>query len=281
MAYSKIILALFILPSVAGAFTLEGNGTDVNSGWSSPAVTVNIDSSCSSYSSVTAALSSAVKIWSNLPSSNLVVSVGSTASLGSSITTYTGSHATQSYVGTPLIYCDTNFDSDFGYTSPSDIPGLELNPTLNCSTGSTFCPIEGSLIVLNLDSSDTTNFSNFSAAVQSIIVAHELGHALGLGHSANTNALMYYSANDRENLKLSQDDVNGMSYLYPRNEFGSKGGVMGCNSTEYPKNFFNSGDHKSRPGDSRAANFTVLFIACLGIARLMKNKPSSIARTHS
>ncbi|XP_008582863.1 PREDICTED: stromelysin-1 [Galeopterus variegatus] len=50
-----------------------------------------------------------------------------------------------------------------------------------------------------------------------LIAAHELGHSLGLYHSANTDALMYPLYNpltDLARFRLSQDDVNGIQSLY-------------------------------------------------------------------
>uniref|UniRef100_K7DE67 Stromelysin-1 n=1 Tax=Pan troglodytes TaxID=9598 RepID=K7DE67_PANTR len=50
-----------------------------------------------------------------------------------------------------------------------------------------------------------------------LVAAHELGHSLGLFHSANTEALMYplyHSLTDLTRFRLSQDDINGIQSLY-------------------------------------------------------------------
>ncbi|XP_015989474.2 stromelysin-1-like [Rousettus aegyptiacus] len=50
-----------------------------------------------------------------------------------------------------------------------------------------------------------------------LVAAHELGHSLGLFHSANSEALMYPVYNpltDLARFRLSQDDVNGIQSLY-------------------------------------------------------------------
>jgi Matrixin len=46
------------------------------------------------------------------------------------------------------------------------------------------------------------------------VLLHENGHVAGLGHSADTNAVMYayYSGLRRD---LHQDDIDGISFLYP------------------------------------------------------------------
>lgn len=46
-------------------------------------------------------------------------------------------------------------------------------------------------------------------------MAHELGHAVGLGHSEKPSALMYYKAGHHVQEKLTLDDWDGASYLYP------------------------------------------------------------------
>ncbi len=60
-------------------------------------------------------------------------------------------------------------------------------------------------------------------------MAHELGHALGLGHTSVKYALMYYDATGVVNKSLAQDDIDGISYLYPNNK--QLGGLAGSCST--------------------------------------------------
>jgi hypothetical protein len=49
------------------------------------------------------------------------------------------------------------------------------------------------------------------------IAAHEFGHALGLGHSASSDATMYFSTSscNTRNRTLDADDIAGVRALYP------------------------------------------------------------------
>lgn len=82
--------------------------------------------------------------------------------------------------------------------------------------------IKGAIVLIN-DTSDF--FRNMSRDDQIGVVAHEIGHALGLGHSDDTSALMYYRTTGQRK-KLGQDDVDGATYLYPMkmDGFGLLGG---------------------------------------------------------
>lgn len=76
------------------------------------------------------------------------------------------------------------------------------------------------------------------------MVAHEIGHVIGLGHSADVESLMYYSIGPKEHLSLSLDDQNGVSFLYPRNElrnlelFGGCGRIQDSRSDSFPSDPF-------------------------------------------
>lgn len=88
--------------------------------------------------------------------------------------------------------------------------------------------IAGSVIIIN-DVSDPAKFGQLSRNDQISVIAHEIGHALGLGHSKNSAALMYYRTVDLRT-NLGQDDIDGISYLYPMKGdlYGlSKEGILG------------------------------------------------------
>ena len=55
------------------------------------------------------------------------------------------------------------------------------------------------------------------------VATHELGHALGLGHSQHPEATMYGAAHfDGRCATLTEDDISGISFVYPVNDLGSR-----------------------------------------------------------
>lgn len=74
-----------------------------------------------------------------------------------------------------------------------------------------------------------------------VVLAHEIGHILGLGHSHDSNALMYFDASAKNTLRLAQDDIDGLTYLYPRDELGGDNLLGGCGRISPPKPPNNTG----------------------------------------
>ncbi|XP_012625968.1 stromelysin-2 [Microcebus murinus] len=64
---------------------------------------------------------------------------------------------------------------------------------------------------------DDENWTEDASGTNLFLVAvHELGHSLGLSHSANVKAVMHplYKSTDLAQFRLSQDDVDGIQSLY-------------------------------------------------------------------
>ena len=81
--------------------------------------------------------------------------------------------------------------------------------------------IKGSIILIN----DGSNiFKNLPRSGKIAVLSHEIGHALGLGHSENSAALMYFQTVEKRTT-LGQDDIDGISFLYP---VGVPGDLAGC-----------------------------------------------------
>jgi hypothetical protein len=72
--------------------------------------------------------------------------------------------------------------------------------------------ILGSVIIIN-DAAGSL-FGQLSKAEKISVIAHEIGHAVGLGHSLDKAALMYYQTIPNR-FSLGEDDIDGITYLYP------------------------------------------------------------------
>ncbi len=197
--------ALGLLASpTANAFTLLANLTG---GWDAKELTFMVnESSCTglgiSSADLNTAIDAAIDIWNSVPTSNLKIVKG-----GPTTGTSNGNP--------PVIYCSTSPGDTIAGTGSAGILGGRI--------------VQGSL-VLNGDNTKTAYFGNLTEAKRLVTVTHEIGHVLGLGHSELNYALMYYSIGSKADLRLSQDDMDALTWLYPRDEFSD--GVMGCATTQ-------------------------------------------------
>lgn len=83
--------------------------------------------------------------------------------------------------------------------------------------GSTVMECDGntcrSVFIINARSDSA--MSSINRSLQIATIAHEIGHAIGLGHSEYSHNLMYYKIGGKTQEWLGQDDVDALTYLYP------------------------------------------------------------------
>jgi hypothetical protein len=184
-------------------------------GWNAKTLTFTLNTA-NCPSNVLELINPAMALWNNVVSINLKVVKGNDTS--TTVAQLQAGTATD----TPTIACDPNFSTTIG-TSADSIPGVAY--VTSPATGG---HISYAYLLLNVESGSGANISSYNADLVKVIIAHEIGHVLGLGHSADPNALMYYDASAKTTLGLAQDDIDGITYLYYRDELSSDTMFGGC-----------------------------------------------------
>jgi hypothetical protein len=109
-----------------------------------------------------------------------------------------------------IFSCNTNGTDNFQGMSGYN-PGILAETVINNFNGTN---IKGSVILIN-SASAMSGFNSLSYAQKISVIAHEIGHAIGLGHSPVKASLMYFAVVPTRN-SLGQDDIDGVTYLYPK-----------------------------------------------------------------
>lgn len=206
------LLWLILIPSFAQAFTLN-NSIGARFGENSVSVRVGINPTpCDNIDldEVTGMLSAAINdYWNTVPTSRLKLTDGGSYNTADD-DFHTGELCLTGGIcgGTPVpgvsdivVTCNKN-SSNFtagsllALTLPNVIRGKD---------------IRGAVILLN---DLSTTFDQLSYDKKVAVISHEIGHAIGLGHSEERAALMYYAVVPQRN-SLGQDDIDGVTYLYP------------------------------------------------------------------
>ena len=153
----------------------------------------------------------AMSAWSNLPGCTLRVVNGGARSVCS----------TQRTVST------ITFNNCDGRFAPSDdcsriiaLGGLRwTSDETRYVNGQAYVPAAYGFISLNPYSA--CSFDNHCDLRE--VATHELGHALGLGHSQHPEATMFGGAHfDGRCASITEDDVNGIAFVYPVNDLGAR-----------------------------------------------------------
>lgn len=191
--------------SQAQAFTLNSSTNSNLKGWDNGEIRLLVNTAnCPANVDVVGVIQAAAEVWNNVPTSTVKV-------------TYDGATTSTSFSSPTTVYCETNFQA-VTHADQNYVPGAAA---VVGSTGT----ITHGILYLNA-SSGTGNIGNFDQTTLTIILAHEIGHVLGLGHSESPTALMYFDASAKTELSLAQDDMDGVTYLYPADE--TKGKMAGC-----------------------------------------------------
>lgn len=197
-------LFLFLLPIQVFAFTLNPN---TGRGFSNNEIDLyiaNTDCSGAGFTTeryVTLIKDTVTKYWNSVPTSSLLLDV---KGIRSGIDIAGDDHdaaLAKVPANTILAGCNASAD-DF------DDPSILGSAQMSC-TGST-CRA-----VLILNAHPNSDLPNRSDKVIEAIIAHEIGHAFGLGHSEFKHNLMYFSISGKFQKWLGEDDVDGVTYLYP------------------------------------------------------------------
>lgn len=233
----KIIILVLIFSSYAQAYTFNNN---FESSFKDHNVKVYVDelTTCANAGLTVYELNDLVepavdKFWNRVPTSNLRLKAGGSSSATTNINTgrlcaptdeacITAAAATVIAPVKEIIIACNNNGLNFGSTNvlavtiPNNFSGKK---------------IAGSIILIN-DMVDSS-FANLSKSDRIGVIAHEIGHAIGLGHTDETAALMYYRAVDQRKA-LGADDMRGVSYLYPMqiDGFGILGGCGTIQNTD-------------------------------------------------
>lgn len=202
-----IFLVFSLFSSSAFAFTLAGS--PYVKGYENPAIEIRINQgSCPSNVDLRKVIEDSIKVWNRVPSSKLKLSVGGS-------TTETG------YTYPPVAYCDNTITGGIlgmGGSAMSDEFKLVLG-----------------MIRFNSNPASTGYILNQEYGQILIVAAHEIGHLIGLGHSEDTYALMNYSIGSKVTMNLSQDDIDGVTFLYPQDEVKGAPFMGGCGLVQSAK----------------------------------------------
>jgi hypothetical protein len=205
-----------ILPN----FAFMGGGVRWMEADSGQAITFNVNPSSSPIAGgASAELSRAMAAWGNSGAGIRLQMGGQTGSCGISAD---GSN-TISFGD-----CLGQLDSPVGCSGVVGLTSVRWINSPRTINGRSFNPLTESDVVFN-DGIDC--FLGISANLAEV-ACHELGHAIGLGHSEDSSAMMYATAHGRgRDATLGSDDMAGAQAIYPSSPGSGGGGGGGGGGT--------------------------------------------------
>lgn len=210
----KLLLLLFFITNTADAFTLASSNPP-RYGTDEVKLTVATDT-CSALGLTPEGLLDLVEeamndFWNSVPTAKIKFVRGGVGTFSANGETTLGNFLSNSGVTNEIIIGCNNDLTAFGSGTIGQ-GGFRYGSSIG---------IQGAFIIY-----DDTTVAQLSKKAQKALIAHEMGHAFGLGHSNFKPALMYYTINYNMDA-LSRDDEDGITYLYPKTKK-----VGGCGTIE-------------------------------------------------
>lgn len=247
---NKIIFLVItlILQLQGNAFTLSGNTSKLK-GWKDDPLVYHLNpANCRA--DIRGIIQSSMDMWNSISSSKLKVELGSD-SAATAANAVAGTAAE-----TALIICDSAFGTTF--TSDPDV-----SSGIGSARYGSDLQIRRGYLVLNAQPGALASFNDLDANTAKIIMTHEIGHSLGLGHSSDASAIMHYTSGFKTEFTLSEDDINGINYLYPRDELSGDPFMGGCGLVK---------SNSSLPPSKQMLLFFVLFLMLSALWSRLRQK---------
>ena len=194
----KILIVLFFsfMAAQGQAFTLVDTAPSMK-GWDTKNLIFHLNpANCRS--DIRDVIKDAMSLWNSVAFTNLILELGPDTSATPA------QAAAFNFSEDAVIVCDTAFTTTTPGLSADTIPGYA-----NYTLGNRNQLVKG-FLMLNAQSGGLANLSVISGIAAKVVVAHEMGHVLGLGHSSLSAALMYYNGSYKTDLSLAEDDENGI-----------------------------------------------------------------------